>query len=68
MTRGDGFGGQEDDGSSSVFPAVPFEAVDRRWVTLGMHGWKGSGTLPVFEARSSSYAAKHSLRQPVILA
>ena len=44
------------------FNSVPFEVVSREWATVGRHKWKGPGTLPVYEARSSLYAIKHILR------
>ena len=47
---------------TSNFSAVPFEAVDKRWQTVGRHRWKTSSTMPVNEARASLYALKHLLR------
>ena len=44
------------------FVPIPFSAVDREWVTTGLHRWRRALTLPVAEARASLYAVKHILR------
>ncbi len=44
------------------FQNVPFSAVDREWRTVGKHVWWDQASLPVYEARSGLYAAKHALR------
>lgn len=50
------------DRMTSDFSAVPFEAVDKQWQTVGRHRWKRPSTMPVNEARASLYALKHLLR------
>ena len=57
-----GLEGNHDTADSPVFQNVPFAAVDRVWHTVGRFSWKERASLPVYEARSGLFAAKHILR------
>ena len=47
---------------ASKFQAVGFEFVDRSWKLVGRHRWLREESMPVFEARATQYAVRHSLR------
>ena len=53
----------QDAPSASKFEIVPFEAVTRKWKTVGRYRWKRVDGMPVLEARATCYGVRHLLRK-----